>query len=110
MSIRYQVEIEGSGFHIPMSDAEPLVGFLTERRVIASDGDAAKSRAVEVLRAEPKVQRLLDETAKATGGSTLCALSATRVREISWWHWYFRGYMKGFAFWSDDINKYESGS
>ena len=102
--------IEGRGFRVPTKDGEPLTGFLTERRVIASDDDAAETMAVELLRGEPKVGRLLDATAKATGSTDACVLSATRVRKISWWHWHFGGYMKGFAFWSDEILRHENGS
>jgi hypothetical protein len=99
MRERYQIMIEGTGFSIPVANDDPIIGFITERRVLAAD--AAKALVVENLRQEPKVQWLFKTTAQNVGSSDSCTFSTRHVRRISWWKWHFGGYMRGFAFYSD---------
>ena len=95
--------IEAKGLSVPVKDGDPLTGFITERRVFASDDEEAKSRAVDALRKEPKVQRLLEFTASSLGSADAFELRATQVGTISWLSWHFAGFMKGFAFSTDEV-------
>lgn len=86
---RYQLIIHASGFHVPEEGQDPIIGFLTVKRVMARDEEAAGNVAKEELMNDPKIVGMMERTKEQTGTDATCKLEVEECFRIGWLRWTF---------------------
>jgi hypothetical protein len=86
---RYQLFLHASGFQVPEEGQDPIIGFLTVKRVMARDEEEAASLAKEELMNDPKVLRMIEETREQTGTDATCKVEVDECFRIGWFRWTF---------------------
>lgn len=86
---RYQLIVHASGFHVPEQGQEPIIGFLTVKRVMAQDEEEAGNIAREEMMNDPKILGMIEKTREHTGTDATCKLEVEECFRIGWLRWTF---------------------
>lgn len=89
MPQRYQLILHASGFHVPEEGQDPIIGFLTVRRVMAMHEEEAASLAKEELLCDPKILGMIEQTRLSTGTDETCKVEVDECFPIGWLRWTF---------------------
>lgn len=84
---RYQLIIHASGFHVPEKGQDPIIGFLTVKRVMAHDEEEAGDLAKEEVMNDPKILGMMEQTREHTGTDATCKLEVEECFRIGWLRW-----------------------
>lgn len=89
MPHRYQLILHASGFSVPEEGQDPIIGFLTVRRVMAVHEEEARSLAKEELLNEPRIIGMMEQTRLSTGTDATCKVEVDECFRIGWLRWTF---------------------
>jgi hypothetical protein len=89
MPNRYQLILHASGFHVPEEGEEPIIGFLTVKRVMAENEREAAELAKEELMNDPKILGMMERTKEHTGTDDTCKVEVDECFQIGWLRWTF---------------------
>ena len=84
---RFQLIIHASGFHVPEKGQDPIIGFLTVKRVMAHDEEEAGNVAKEEMMNDPKILGMMEQTREHTGTDATCKLEVGECFRIGWLRW-----------------------
>jgi hypothetical protein len=89
MSQRYQLILHASGLHVPEEGQDPIIGFVTVRRVMAMNPEDAAEQAKEELLNDPKILSMIEQTRLSTGTDETCKVEVDECFPIGWLRWTF---------------------
>lgn len=102
MPRRFQITLEGKGFLVPVDGDVPIVGFYTNRRVLADSPKDAEEQAIASLKQEDKFLGLVETTEREMGFQNGWRVRAESIREQSWFRWHFSKCSQSFICYQDD--------
>ncbi|MCB1230771.1 MAG: hypothetical protein KDN19_10920 [Verrucomicrobiae bacterium] len=97
----YQILIHVSGLDVEI-DGEPIAGFFTMRRVIASDSAEAEEMVRKSLLDEIEKKRWPKSGGADVGGLSDISLEIEQSFKIGWLSWIFGRRASGFLFYEPD--------